>query len=218
VVNPVCERALDKILILHADHEQNASTAAVRLSGSTEANPFACMASGIATLWGKAHGGANEAVLSMLMEIQKTQNIKHFINRAKDKIDPFRLMGFGHRIYKNYDPRAKIMQKICHDVFSELKVKDPLFEIALELEKIALQDEYFIEKKLYPNVDFYTGLVLKALGIPLDMFTVIFAISRSVGWISNWYEMFSTTSPIKINRPRQIYKGYKKRTINVENR
>merc|ERR1711965_77283 len=189
-VSPTLARAMDKIFILHADHEQNASTSTVRLAGSSGANPFACIASGIACLWGPAHGGANEACLRMLDEIGNVKNIPEFINKAKDKNDPFRLMGFGHRVYKNYDPRAKIMQTTCHEVLKELGIKDdPLLDVAMELEKIALTDEYFIEKKLYPNIDFYSGITLKALGFPTTMFTVLFALARTVGWIAQWAEM-----------------------------
>ncbi len=207
VVNPVLADALDKIFILHMDHEQNASTSTVRLAGSSGANPFACIAAGIASLWGPAHGGANEAALNMLEEIATPDRIPHFIERAKDKDDPFRLMGFGHRVYKNYDPRAKVMQKACHDVLEALGVKDdPLFEVARELERIALSDTYFVEKKLYPNIDFYSGITLKALGFPTTMFTVLFALARTVGWIAQWSEMVEDDSQ-KIGRPRQIYTG-----------
>ena len=189
-VNPVLSRALDRIFILHADHEQNASTSTVRLAGSSGANPFACIAAGIACLWGPAHGGANEAALKMLGEIGAVDNIPKYITKAKDKNDPFRLMGFGHRVYKNYDPRAKIMQKTAHDVLNELGIKDdPLLDVAMELERIALSDEYFIEKKLYPNIDFYSGITLKAMGFPVAMFTVLFAVARTVGWIAQWKEM-----------------------------
>lgn len=205
-INPIVARAMDIIFILHADHEQNASTSTVRLAGSSKANPFACIASGIAALWGPAHGGANEAVLTMLKQIGSTQNIPKFIERAKDKNDHFRLMGFGHRVYKNYDPRARIMRKACHDVLDQLKIEDPLLEIALELERIALEDSYFIENKLYPNVDFYSGLVFKALEIPVSMFTVIFSVARSVGWVSQWNEMMTDPGQ-KIGRPRQLYTG-----------
>ncbi|MCB2114113.1 MAG: citrate (Si)-synthase [Parvularculaceae bacterium] len=207
VVNPVLADALDKIFILHMDHEQNASTSTVRLAGSSGANPFACIAAGIASLWGPAHGGANEAALTMLEEIGTPERIPEFVARAKDKNDPFRLMGFGHRVYKNYDPRAKVMQTACHEVLNALGYKDdPLFEVARELERIALSDEYFIEKKLYPNIDFYSGITLKALGFPTDMFTVLFALARTVGWIAQWSEMISDDSQ-KIGRPRQIYTG-----------
>jgi citrate synthase len=193
-VNPVLARAMDRIFILHADHEQNASTSTVRLAGSSGANPFACIAAGIACLWGPAHGGANEAALNMLAEIGRSTTSLNMW-RAKDKDDPFRLMGFGHRVYKNYDPRAKIMQKTCHEVLGELGIKDdPLLEVAMELEKIALTDEYFIEKKLYPNIDFYSGITLKALGFPTTMFTVLFALARTVGWIAQWKEMVEDPS------------------------
>ncbi|MGB5447252.1 MAG: citrate synthase [Psychromonas sp.] len=206
VVNPVLERAMDKIFILHADHEQNASTSTVRLAGSSGANPFACIAAGIASLWGPAHGGANEACLNMLEEIGSVENIPEFIARAKDKDDPFRLMGFGHRVYKNHDPRATVMRKTCHEVLKDLKMDDPLLDVAMELERIALEDPYFIKKKLYPNVDFYSGIVLQAMGIPKSMFTVIFAISRTIGWISHWKEMLDQPGQ-KIGRPRQLYTG-----------
>ena len=206
-VNAVLARALDRIFILHADHEQNASTSTVRLAGSSGANPFACVAAGIACLWGPAHGGANEAALKMLGEIGSVANIPKYIAKAKDKNDPFRLMGFGHRVYKNYDPRAKIMQKTAHDVLSELGIKDdPLLDVAMELERIALHDEYFIEKKLYPNIDFYSGITLKAMGFPTDMFTVLFAVARTVGWIAQWKEMIDDPNQ-KIGRPRQLYTG-----------
>jgi len=206
-VNPVLAKAMDLILILHADHEQNASTSTVRLAGSSGANPFACTAAGIASLWGPAHGGANEAVLKMLEEIGSFNRIPEFIERAKDKDDPFRLMGFGHRVYKNYDPRAKIMRETCHEVLDELGVHDePLLKIALELEKIALQDEYFIERNLYPNVDFYSGIILRAMGIPRRLFTAVFAVARTVGWIAQWSEMVEDPSQ-KIGRPRQLYTG-----------
>ncbi len=206
-VNPVLARAMERIFILHADHEQNASTSTVRLAGSSGANPFACIAAGIACLWGPAHGGANEAALNMLAEIGHVDNIPEYVNRAKDKNDPFRLMGFGHRVYKNYDPRAKIMQQTAHEVLGELGIKDdPLLDIAMELEKIALTDEYFIEKKLYPNVDFYSGITLKALGFPTTMFTVLFALARTVGWIAQWKEMIEDPRQ-KIGRPRQLYTG-----------
>ncbi|MCE7027771.1 citrate synthase [Jiella avicenniae] len=206
-INPVLARAMDRIFILHADHEQNASTSTVRLAGSSGANPFACVAAGIACLWGPAHGGANEAALNMLMEIGSKDRIPEFIARAKDKNDPFRLMGFGHRVYKNYDPRAKIMQQTCHEVLDELGIKDdPLLEVAMELERIALTDEYFVEKKLYPNVDFYSGITLKALGFPTTMFTVLFAVARTVGWIAQWKEMIEDPHQ-RIGRPRQLYTG-----------
>ncbi len=205
-VSPVLARAMDRIFLLHADHEQNASTSTVRLAGSSGANPFACIAAGIAALWGPAHGGANEAVLKMLDEIGDEKNIDQFIAKAKDKDDPFRLMGFGHRVYKNFDPRAKVMKETCDEVLNELGLgDDPMFKIAKRLEKIALEDEYFISKKLYPNVDFYSGIILKALGIPTEMFTVIFAIGRTPGWIAHWHEMIS--GAYRIGRPRQLYTG-----------
>jgi citrate synthase len=206
-VNPVLSRALDRIFILHADHEQNASTSTVRLAGSSGANPFACIAAGTACLWGPAHGGANEAALKMLEEIGSVENIPKFIAKAKDKNDPFRLMGFGHRVYKNYDPRAKIMQKTTHEVLNELGIKDdPLLDVAIELERIALSDSYFIEKKLYPNIDFYSGITLKAMGFPTSMFTALFALARTVGWIAQWKEMIEDPSQ-RIGRPRQLYTG-----------
>jgi citrate synthase len=206
-VSPVLARAMDRILILHADHEQNASTSTVRLAGSTGANPFACIAAGIASLWGPAHGGANEAVLKMLGEIGHPDAIPGFIEKVKDKNSHIRLMGFGHRVYKNYDPRAKIMQQTCHEVLTELGIKgDPLLDLAVELEKIALHDDYFISKKLYPNVDFYSGIILKAMGFPTSMFTVLFAVARTVGWISQWMEMIEDPSQ-RIGRPRQVYTG-----------
>ncbi len=209
--NPVLARAMDRIFILHADHEQNASTSTVRLAGSSGANPFACIAAGIACLWGPAHGGANEAALKMLGEIGHVDRIPEFVRRAKDKNDPFRLMGFGHRVYKNYDPRAKIMQKTCHEVLSELGHKDDhTLEVAMELERIALKDEYFIEKKLYPNIDFYSGITLRAMGFPVDMFTVLFALARTVGWIAQWKEMIEDPHQ-KIGRPRQLYTGASRR-------
>jgi citrate synthase len=206
--NPVLADALEKIFILHADHEQNASTSTVRLAGSSQANPFACIASGIASLWGPAHGGANEAVLSMLDEIGNKDNIPKFIARAKDKNDPFRLMGFGHRVYKNHDPRATVLRDTAHAVLSELNAKNqPLFELSLELERIALEDEYFIEKKLFPNVDFYSGIILQAMGFPTSMFTVLFALARTAGWVAQWNEMI--TNPVhRIGRPRQRYTGH----------
>ena len=205
--NPVLARAMDQIFILHADHEQNASTSTVRLAGSSGANPFACVAAGIACLWGPAHGGANEAALNMLHEIGTVDRIPEFIARAKDKNDPFRLMGFGHRVYKNYDPRAKIMQKTCHEVLKEVGMQDdPMLQVAMELERIALTDPYFIEKKLYPNIDFYSGITLKALGFPTNMFTVLFAVARTVGWIAQWKEMIEDPRQ-KIGRPRQLYTG-----------
>ena len=207
IVNPIVARALDRIFILHADHEQNASTSTVRLAGSSGANPFACIAAGIACLWGPAHGGANEAALNMLEEIGSVDRIPEFIKKAKDKTSGFRLMGFGHRVYKNYDPRAKVMQKTCHQVLDELdKRNDPLLAVAMELERIALQDEYFIEKKLYPNIDFYSGITLKAMGFPTDMFTVLFAVARTVGWIAQWKEMIEDPEQ-RIGRPRQLYVG-----------
>ncbi|MEC7735577.1 MAG: citrate synthase [Pseudomonadota bacterium] len=210
-VDSTLAKAMDKILILHADHEQNASTSTVRLAGSSGANPFACIASGIACLWGPAHGGANEACIRMLEEIGNVKNIPEYILKAKDKNDPFRLMGFGHRVYKNFDPRAKVMQKICHEVLDHLGIKDdPLLAIAVELEKIALEDDYFVEKKLYPNIDFYSGIVMKALGFPMDMFTVLFAVGRTVGWVSQWNEMIEDTSQ-RIGRPRQLYIGNEER-------
>jgi citrate synthase len=198
---------MDRIFILHADHEQNASTSTVRLAGSSGANPFACISAGIACLWGPAHGGANEAALQMLQEIGTVDRIPEFIKRAKDKNDSFRLMGFGHRVYKNYDPRARIMQKTCHEVLEAVGHKDdPILQVALELERIALNDDYFVEKKLYPNIDFYSGITLKALGFPTDMFTVLFAIARTVGWIAQWKEMIEDPSQ-RIGRPRQLYTG-----------
>ena len=211
-VSPVLAKAMDTIFLLHADHEQNASTSTVRLAGSSGANPYACIASGIAALWGPAHGGANEAVLEQLHEIGDEKNIEEYILRAKDKDDPFRLMGFGHRVYKNFDPRATVMREICNEVLDELGLEDdPLFKIARKLEKIALEDEYFIERKLYPNVDFYSGIILKAIGIPTSLFTVIFATGRTPGWIAHWDEMLS--NPYRIGRPRQLYKGHTKRDI-----
>ncbi len=211
VLNPTAVRALELMLILHADHEQNASTSTVRLAGSSGANPFACVAGGIATLWGPAHGGANEAVIQMLEAIDDPGEIPRYITRAKDKDDSFRLMGFGHRVYKNYDPRAKIIREACHNLLTELDARDhPLFEVAMELERIALEDEYFIERRLYPNVDFYSGIILKALGIPVKMFTVIFAVARTVGWIAHWMEMMSDGTT-RIGRPRQLYVGAKLR-------
>jgi citrate synthase len=206
VVNPIVEKALDRIFILHADHEQNASTSTVRLAGSSGANPFACIAAGIACLWGPAHGGANEAALNMLHEIGRPERIPEFIARAKDKNDPFRLMGFGHRVYKNYDPRATVMQKTVREVFKELNVTDPVFEVALQLEEMALKDPYFIEKKLFPNVDFYSGVILSAIGFPTTMFTALFALARTVGWVAQWNEMISDPEQ-KIGRPRQLYTG-----------
>ncbi|MCZ6814449.1 MAG: citrate synthase [Alphaproteobacteria bacterium] len=206
-VNPVLAKAMDLIFILHADHEQNASTATVRLAGSTGANPFACIAAGIASLWGPAHGGANEAVLQMLGEIGQTKNIKSYLARVKDRTNPTMLMGFGHRVYKNYDPRAKVLRKACHAVLKELKIKDePLLDLAMELEKIAVNDDYFVSRRLYPNVDFYSGIILKAMGFPTSMFTVLFAVARTVGWIAQWSELIE--DPVqKIGRPRQLYIG-----------
>ena len=218
-LNKTISDALDKILILHADHEQNASTSTVRIAGSSGANPFACIASGIASLWGPSHGGANEAVLNMLSEIGSKDKIMEYVNKAKDKDDPFRLFGFGHRVYKNYDPRASVMRKTCHEVLDLLGVKnEPLLDIAMELEKIALKDEYFIEKKLYPNVDFYSGIILKAMGFPTDMFTVLFAVARTVGWVAQWNEMI--TDPVqRIGRPRQLYTGkVSRKFVPLENR
>lgn len=210
--DPVLVKAMDTIFTLHADHEQNASTSTVRLAGSTGANPFACISAGIGALWGPAHGGANEACLNMLKEIGDVKNIDHYIKRAKDKDDSFRLMGFGHRVYKSYDPRAKVMRQTCYDVLEAVGAKDaPLFKLAMELEHIALEDDYFIEKKLYPNVDFYSGLTLSAIGIPTNMFTVIFALARTVGWMSQWMEM--VTSKSRIGRPRQLYTGEKTRNV-----
>jgi citrate synthase len=205
-VNPVVEKALDRIFILHADHEQNASTSTVRLAGSSGANPFACIAAGIACLWGPAHGGANEAALNMLQEIGTPDKIPHYIARAKDKNDPFRLMGFGHRVYKNYDPRATVMQQTVREVFESLKVSNPVFEVAIQLEEMALNDPYFIEKKLFPNVDFYSGVILSAIGFPTTMFTALFALARTVGWVAQWNEMISDPGQ-KIGRPRQLYTG-----------
>ncbi|MDT8894161.1 citrate synthase [Halomonas sp. I1] len=211
-INPVFAKAMDRIFMLHADHEQNASTSTVRLAGSTGANPFACISAGIAALWGPAHGGANEAVLNMLDEIgdESEENIQRFVDRAKDKDDPFKLMGFGHRVYRNFDPRAKVMKETCDEVLAQLgRADDPQLRIAKRLEQIALEDEYFIDRKLYPNVDFYSGIILKAMGIPKNMFTVIFAVSRTIGWISHWHEMISDS--YKIGRPRQLYVGHDKR-------
>ncbi|MSO89302.1 MAG: citrate (Si)-synthase [Rhodospirillaceae bacterium] len=217
-VNPILAKALDRILILHADHEQNASTSTVRLAGSSGANPFACIAAGIASLWGPAHGGANEAVLHMLEEIGSKDRIPEYIKRAKDKSDSFRLMGFGHRVYKNYDPRAQIMRKTCHEVLDELGVKDePLLGLAMELERIALEDDYFVQKKLYPNVDFYSGIILRAMGFPNRIFTALFALARTAGWIAQWNEMIE--DPLqKIGRPRQLYTGHTKRSYMPANR
>ena len=209
-VNPVLARAFDRIFLLHADHEQNASTSTVRLAGSTGANPYACVAAGMAALWGPAHGGANEAVLNMLTEIASAANIDKYIARAKDRDDPFRIMGFGHRVYKSYDPRAKVMQETCHEVLAELGVDhDPTLQMAQQLEKIALEDDYFVEKRLYPNVDFYSGIILKAIGLPVEMYTAIFATGRTPGWIAHWMEMVS--APYKIGRPRQLYTGVARR-------
>ena len=205
-INPVLARAMDRLLILHADHEQNASTSTVRLAGSSGANPFACIAAGIASLWGPAHGGANEAVLNMLNEIGNKSRVGEFVKKAKDKDDPFRLMGFGHRVYKNYDPRATVMMQSCHEVLDDLGINDPLLELAMELEKIAREDEYFVERNLYPNVDFYSGIILKAMGFPSSMFTVLFAVARTTGWIAQWKEMVEDPSQ-KIGRPRQLYTG-----------
>lgn len=205
-MNPVLSKAMDRIFILHADHEQNASTSTVRLAGSSGANPFACIAAGIASLWGPAHGGANEAVLNMLTEIGHKDRIAEYIKKARDKDDPFRLFGFGHRVYKNYDPRAKVMQETCHEVLAELGVEDPLLDLAMELEKLALEDEYFVSRKLYPNVDFYSGIILKAMGFPVSMFTVLFAVARTVGWVAQWKEMIEDPGQ-KIGRPRQLYTG-----------
>ncbi|MET0238532.1 MAG: citrate synthase [Sphingobium sp.] len=205
-LDPVIVDAMDKIFILHADHEQNASTSTVRLAGSSGANPFACIAAGIACLWGPAHGGANEAALNMLREIGTPDRIPEYIARAKDKSDPFRLMGFGHRVYKNFDPRAKVLSKAASDVLDKLGISDPVLDTARELEQIALRDDYFVEKKLYPNVDFYSGVILSAIGFPTDMFTVLFALARTVGWVAQWNEMISDPEQ-KIGRPRQLYNG-----------
>ena len=218
-ISPIMARAMDRIFILHADHEQNASTSTVRLAGSSGANPFACIAAGIACLWGPAHGGANEAALDMLAEIGSVDRIPEFVKRAKDKDDPFRLMGFGHRVYKNYDPRARVMHKTCHEVLGELGIKDdPLLDVAMELENIALNDDYFVEKKLYPNIDFYSGITLKAMGFPTTMFTVLFALARTVGWVSQWNEMIEDPSQ-RIGRPRQLYIGAEQRDyVNIDKR
>lgn len=205
-VNPILADAMDKILILHADHEQNASTSTVRIAGSSQANPFACIAAGIASLWGPAHGGANQAVLEMLAEIGTVDRIPEYIKKAKDKDDNFRLMGFGHRVYKNFDPRAKVLKAAADNVLEDLGVNDPMLDIAMELEKIALEDEYFVERKLYPNVDFYSGIILKAMGFPTSMFTVLFAVARTVGWVSQWKEMMEEPA-LRIGRPRQLYVG-----------
>ena len=217
-VSPIIAKAMEMIFVLHADHEQNASTSTVRLAGSSGANPFACIGAGISSLWGPAHGGANEEVIEMLQEIRTLDRIPEFIKRAKDKNDPFRLMGFGHRVYKNYDPRASVLKRACDEVLGELGIKDPLLDIAIELEKIALNDEYFVSRKLFPNVDFYSGIIYKALGIPSNLFTVIFAIARSAGWISQWKEMIEDPA-FKIGRPRQLYTGSAKREfISIEKR
>jgi citrate synthase len=211
--SPILEKALEVLFILHADHEQNASTSTVRLSGSSGANPYACISAGIACLWGPAHGGANEACLQMLEEIHDVSRVGTYINRAKDKNDDFKLMGFGHRVYKNFDPRAKLMRKVCNDVLAELGLEnDRLFKLAMELERIALEDDYFIDKKLYPNVDFYSGIVQKALGIPTSMFTCIFALARTVGWMTQWEEMINDPE-YKIGRPRQLYVGPARRDV-----
>ena len=215
-VNPIVEKAMDRILMLHADHEQNASTSTVRLAGSSGANPFACIAAGIASLWGPSHGGANEAVLKMLAEIGHKDNIPNFIKQVKDKNSNVKLMGFGHRVYKNYDPRAKIMQHTCYEVLGELGIKnEPMLDLAMELEKIALEDSYFVDRKLYPNVDFYSGIILKAMGFPTQMFTPIFALARTVGWISQWKEMMEDPSQ-RIGRPRQVYTGHTQRDYVAE--
>jgi citrate synthase len=206
IVSPTVANAMDRIFTLHADHEQNASTSTVRLAGSSGANPYACIAAGVASLWGPAHGGANEACLIMLEEIGDISRVDEYVLKAKDKDDPFRLMGFGHRVYKNFDPRATVMRETCHEVLNELGISDPLLDVAMALEKVALEDSYFIERKLYPNVDFYSGIILKAIGIPSSMFTVIFAMSRTVGWIAHWDEMLSQPGQ-KIGRPRQKYTG-----------
>ncbi|MCC6597391.1 MAG: citrate synthase [Alphaproteobacteria bacterium] len=217
-INPVLANAMDKILILHADHEQNASTSTVRLAGSSQANPFACISAGIACLWGPAHGGANQEVLEMLDQIGTKDRIPEFIEKAKDKDDPFRLMGFGHRVYKNFDPRAGVLKKACDEVLNDLGINDPRLELAMELERIALEDEYFVERKLFPNVDFYSGIILKAMGFPTSMFTVLFAVARTVGWISQWKEMIEEPA-LRIGRPRQLYTGPAKRSyVPVEDR
>ncbi len=217
-VNPVLAEAMDRILILHADHEQNASTSTVRLAGSSQANPFACLAAGIASLWGPSHGGANQAVLEMLDEIGSKDRIPEFLERAKDKNDPFRLMGFGHRVYKNFDPRAQVLKKSCDEVLEDLGINDPRLELAMELERIALEDEYFVERKLFPNVDFYSGIILKAMGFPTSMFTVLFAVARTVGWVAQWKEMIEEPS-LRIGRPRQLYTGPADRPyVNLEDR
>jgi citrate synthase len=217
-VNPVIAKAMDKIFILHADHEQNASTSTVRVAGSSGANPFACIAAGIASLWGPAHGGANEAVLAMLHQIGHKDRIPEFIKRAKDKDDPFRLMGFGHRVYKNYDPRAAVIRKSCHEVLDALGIRDePLLDLAMELERIALEDPYFVERKLFPNVDFYSGIILQAVGFPTSMFTVLFAVARTVGWVAQWNEMIEDPEQ-RISRPRQLYTGHDKRAYIAMNK
>jgi citrate synthase len=217
-VNPVLSKALNKIFILHADHEQNASTSTVRTAGSSGANPFACISAGIASLWGPAHGGANEAVLNMLKAIKSPEKIPEFIKRAKDKSDPFRLMGFGHRVYKNYDPRASVLRETCKEVFAELgQNNNPLLQIAVELERIALSDEYFVERKLYPNVDFYSGIIYEAMGIPSQMYTVLFAVARTVGWMAQWKEMMNDEDH-KIARPRQLYTGHDERGFKPMNK
>ena len=210
--NPVLVKAMDRIFTLHADHEQNASTSTVRLAGSSGANPFACIAAGIASLWGPAHGGANEACLNMLEEIGHVSNIPKYLEKARDKNDSFRLMGFGHRVYKNFDPRATVMRETCHEVLGQLGVSNPIFEVAMELERIALEDEYFVSRKLYPNVDFYSGIILSAIGFPKNMFTVIFALARTVGWVAQWSEMMDEDNQ-RIGRPRQLYKGVKTRSF-----
>lgn len=214
-ISPTVAKAMDRIFILHADHEQNASTSTVRMAGSSGANPFACIAAGIASLWGPAHGGANEAVLSMLREIGNKERIPEFLKRAKDKDDPFRLMGFGHRVYKNYDPRAKVLQKSCHAVLDELGIDDPMLDLARELERIALEDDYFVQRKLFPNVDFYSGIILKAIGFPTSMFTALFAVARTVGWVAQWNEMIEDPGQ-KIARPRQLYTGATERPYPVK--
>jgi len=214
-ISPTVAKAMDRIFILHADHEQNASTSTVRMAGSSGANPFACIAAGIASLWGPAHGGANEAVLSMLREIGNKERIPEFLKRAKDKDDPFRLMGFGHRVYKNYDPRAKVLQKSCHAVLDELGIDDPMLDLARELERIALEDDYFVQRKLFPNVDFYSGIILKAIGFPTSMFTALFAVARTVGWVAQWNEMIEDPGQ-KIARPRQLYTGATARSYPVK--
>ena len=217
-VDPVVAKALDTIFTLHADHEHNASASTVRLAGSTGANPYACIAAGIAALWGPSHGGANEQVLNMLEEISTKDKVADMVKKAKDPDDPFRLFGFGHRVYKNFDPRAKVMRETCHEVLGKLGINDPLLEMAMELEEIALKDQYFIDKKLYPNVDFYSGIILKALGFPTSMFTVLFAVARTVGWISQWKEMIEDPTQ-RIGRPRQLYTGPTTRDyINMDKR